>query len=1088
MAAGDILSVEILADGFSADVTIEGVTPTGVTYDYGYAGTILGTPKIAFAVTSLGFDATGTATTYSRQVNAAKTVRLPYPNQATLDETDNTGSMTVRVALDECIYAKDKAGAGNSGTNVSVAFLSGWANKGATVSNSATLTATNNSAISYPRMVCKRAWFNFEKIQASSYMLEVIPLGHFVRQNRPFACVKYSAADESSNTVAATLTTWEKSERSGPIPIVVCRGAISLATLDKHELVTAHIQAYPWIGDEASVVDTLAASESDLNPDVCGPVYFFNDKDSDYPSSCAFVDITSGSDSTGVAAALTDTATASATPFKTIINAREAIVARNLAQHGRQDLNGAVIYIKAGSHQWVGDSTTNATSSSKAVRNTDKCELLITRDPASAIADCIIHGRAIFGGDQNQIKTQRYRLFDLTIGETTANNARLFQGTFEGNDCAVYDSCRIVNTRTGTAFSYRHAASVAIGNVGVDVASTILQASDSVSSVEKMILVRGNSGSFRNSASKTTIDPYCAVGNDATRLQCNNRGEARWFFFMNRLEVDATGAMLTKIHSGNITDDRIVGNVFVNVVNTSTVSYQISAESGLGEYKNAIIAYNSFLGANPSDSYIGGRVNLIYSLQTSEDKGGNRVVGNYFRNINFKTDVFGESPTSVGNWPTIYGTSYRANAASRWAVNESEFAGEGSKIVSDNSLNLDFANPTDTAAGGMGGDYTPGDDSDLLGMSQSDFAFLPYDIEGNVRQYAGGAIGGLANLLEANGSPFSVVASADSATVPGSTVGIDATPFDGVSPYSYAWTVTSEPSVGAAVFDDDEIAGPTVTFSKAGSYTFEVTVTDDAANTATDEVTVTVLQTATGITLSPASQTLYASTSKQFTQSQVDQFGDPMVFLESVTWSVDGGGLGGTINTSGLYTAPSGSGSDTVRATTNTTAIADTSVVTVGTPVFPTAGQMIVGASAGITGSLVDGTVVLPAEAEVENGVLFGPASSLEGTLVAGGGGGIDPPASPLMSLVAVLCLDEQGQPEADVLVDLRVVSIPTGDTNVAYKGNKQTAISGVDGIATIEAPRGSRCQIKRGPAADWKTITIADAVSTDVESIIGSP
>jgi hypothetical protein len=132
---------------------------------------------------------------------------------------------------------------------------------------------------------------------------------------------------------------------------------------------------------------------------------------------------------------------------------------------------------------------------------------------------------------------------------------------------------------------------------------------------------------------------------------------------------------------------------------------------------------------------------------------------------------------------------------------------------------------------------------------------------------------------------------------------------------------------------------------------------------------------------------------------------------------------------------------------------------------------------------------VFPPENRTAEGEVYGPlGDDLLGTLEAGGGGGIDPPESPLMSLVAVLCLDEQGQPEAGVSVDLRVVSIPTGDTNVAYKGNKQTAISGVDGIATIEAPRGSRCQIKRGPAADWKTITIADAASTDVESIIGSP
>jgi hypothetical protein len=181
-------------------------------------------------------------------------------------------------------------------------------------------------------------------------------------------------------------------------------------------------------------------------------------------------------------------------------------------------------------------------------------------------------------------------------------------------------------------------------------------------------------------------------------------------------------------------------------------------------------------------------------------------------------------------------------------------------------------------------------------------------------------------------APLSVDATADSATVTGTTVGVDATPANGTAPYAYAWTVTSEPSVGAAVFDDDAIAGPTVTFSEAGSYTFSVTVTDDDAATATDTVSVTVVQTAAGITVSPATQSLYPLTARQFTQSQVDQFGDAMGSPEAVTWSVDGGGVGGSVNSSGLYTAPAADGADVVRVITNTTGLVATAAVTVLPP------------------------------------------------------------------------------------------------------------------------------------------------------------
>src|SRR5690606_17356560 len=109
-----------------------------------------------------------------------------------------------------------------------------------------------------------------------------------------------------------------------------------------------------------------------------------------------------------------------------------------------------------------------------------------------------------------------------------------------------------------------------------------------------------------------------------------------------------------------------------------------------------------------------------------------------------------------------------------------------------------------------------------------------------------------------------------------------------------------------AQFDDATIAGPTVTFDKAGSYTFSVTVTDDDAAEATDTVVVTVSQTGTTITVSPSTQDLFPETSKQFTAAQFDQFGDAHAG-QSFVWSVDEEAEG-EIDESGLYTAPSETG------------------------------------------------------------------------------------------------------------------------------------------------------------------------------------
>jgi hypothetical protein len=71
-----------------------------------------------------------------------------------------------------------------------------------------------------------------------------------------------------------------------------------------------------------------------------------------------------------------------------------------------------------------------------------------------------------------------------------------------------------------------------------------------------------------------------------------------------------------------------------------------------------------------------------------------------------------------------------------------------------------------------------------------------------------------------------------------------------------------------------------------------------------------VVQTLIGLLVSPSSATVADSATQQFTASGTDQFGNGMT--PSVTWSVGGPG---TVNSSGLYTAPStGSGSATVTA------------------------------------------------------------------------------------------------------------------------------------------------------------------------------
>jgi hypothetical protein len=130
-------------------------------------------------------------------------------------------------------------------------------------------------------------------------------------------------------------------------------------------------------------------------------------------------------------------------------------------------------------------------------------------------------------------------------------------------------------------------------------------------------------------------------------------------------------------------------------------------------------------------------------------------------------------------------------------------------------------------------------------------------------------------------------------------------------------------------------------------------------------------------------------------------------------------------------------------------------------------------------------------------GVTASGYTGVSGTVVVGANGNTDvqleavsvtPPSNPDLSAIVVLCLDAAGQPEADVDIDIRIVTVPSGSQNIAYKGSKQTATSDEDGIARFEVVQGSVCEWKRGRADVWSTVTIDSDSVTNVTSVIGSP
>ncbi len=182
-------------------------------------------------------------------------------------------------------------------------------------------------------------------------------------------------------------------------------------------------------------------------------------------------------------------------------------------------------------------------------------------------------------------------------------------------------------------------------------------------------------------------------------------------------------------------------------------------------------------------------------------------------------------------------------------------------------------------------------------------------------------------------------AAASPSPVTGTTTALSVLGADdaGQANLTYTWAATTLPAGAAAptysVNGTNAAKNTTATFTKAGAYTFTVTLTDAGGLTTTSDVNVTVNQTLTSIVLSPATVTLNASTTQQFSATARDQFAAAMSVQPALTWAVVGAG---SITQTGLFTAPTTSSSSTVTATSG--AISGSAAVTtiLNLPAAPT--------------------------------------------------------------------------------------------------------------------------------------------------------
>ena len=177
-------------------------------------------------------------------------------------------------------------------------------------------------------------------------------------------------------------------------------------------------------------------------------------------------------------------------------------------------------------------------------------------------------------------------------------------------------------------------------------------------------------------------------------------------------------------------------------------------------------------------------------------------------------------------------------------------------------------------------------------------------------------------VMAVNASPtITAVASAAPATVSetSTVVSVRASDDAGEPALSYTWTpVGSIPAAVTLGAGNGTNAGKdlSITFSKAGTYNLQVTVTDAGGKSATSQVQVQVQQTAQTVSVSPSTASILIGQSQTFTFGVRDQFGSPIASPQPATWSfVSSTANGSTIDaSSGLFLAGASAGSATVQA------------------------------------------------------------------------------------------------------------------------------------------------------------------------------
>jgi plastocyanin len=207
-----------------------------------------------------------------------------------------------------------------------------------------------------------------------------------------------------------------------------------------------------------------------------------------------------------------------------------------------------------------------------------------------------------------------------------------------------------------------------------------------------------------------------------------------------------------------------------------------------------------------------------------------------------------------------------------------------------------------------------------------------YDFQVTITDGTGLTVSDQVTVWVTNATPTVITpAAATPGTVSGvtTTLAVLGSDDSGEENLIYTWTSDHADEVSFSTNSSNEAKATVATFSKAGTHHLTCTMTDQEGQSTTSSVTVTVDQTATAITISPATAQVTTGATFAFSLAALDQFGAAMP-APSCAWTVSNI-TSGTIDSSGLFTATTAAGGPyTVTATYGT--LNSTASITVTNP------------------------------------------------------------------------------------------------------------------------------------------------------------